>query len=187
MGVYKCEIVKTLDDLTNPAQWRNVYHLNTPTISDAADISDNVLSVEAAIHGTTVKFVKTIISDPTKVERRIIKSWDSTSGDRTITGAVIPDWNVADVEFIPASNHRTERKYYRIQLGEGDIVGAQLESALVTLIQTEMDALVSGVIALCAPNGDSIVNSTAFAAVGMRQLYWKRRHKPGFKRGWVPV
>lgn len=187
MGVYKCEIVKSLEDSLNQVTWRNVYHLNTPTINDAFSVADNIISAEAAFHSTNVTFRQKIVSDPTKVERRLTFDFTATHGDRVASGAIIPDWNVMDVVFGPASNHRPERKYYRIQLGEGDIVGSAIDTTIVSDAQAVLDTLVSTVIALCAPNGDSIVGSVVNPLVSMRQLNWHRRSRPGFKRGWVPA
>lgn len=187
MGVYKVEIVKGLESSLNRLTWRNVYHLNTPTINDAFTVADNLINGEATFHSTDVTFLQKVVSDPTKVERRLTFDISSTHGDRTASGSIIPDWNVVDVIFGPASNHRPERKYYRVQLGEGDIVGSTVEPTLVTLIQDSIDAVLGSTIALCAPNGDSIINSAVLSLVGMRQLNWHRRSRPGFKRGYIPV
>lgn len=187
MGVYKCEIVKGLESSLNQTRWRNVYHLNTPTINDAFSIADNIVSAEAAFHSTNVTFLQKIISDPTKVERRMSFDYTATHGDRTASGAVIPDWNVIGVLFVPQGNPRPERKYYRVQLGEGDIIGSSIETALVTTVQDVLDGLISVVIALCAPNGDSTAGAVVNPLVQMRQLNWHRRSRPGFKRGYVPV
>jgi len=187
MGVYQLELVKALDSVTNPRTWRNIYHLNTPTLGDANGVADLVLDAEKTMHADTVFYVSKIVSDPTKVERRMTTNYSGVTGDRTAVGAIIPDWNVADVIFGTASNPRPLRKYFRVQLGEGDIIGSEIEAALVTTWQGVWDAAVSTIIAMCAPNGDSVVNADVRPGVGMRQLDWHRRSRPGFKRGYVPV
>jgi hypothetical protein len=186
MPVYQLELVKALDTVTNPRTWRNVYHLNTPTLNDANSVADTVLSAEATMHASTVKYVSKIVSDPAKIERRMQTHYTAVSGDRTASGAIIPDWNVLDVIFEPVSNPRVLRKYFRIQLGEGDIVGSEIDSTLISTFQATMDAMVSSVIALCAPNGDTVVAADVRPGVGMRQLQWHRRGRPGFHRGYVP-
>jgi hypothetical protein len=187
MGVYKLEVVKGLESSLNQVRWRNVYNLNTPTLNDAFSIADTIVNVEANIHSTNVTMLQKIVSDPTGVERRQAFSFSGVHGSRVAAGAIIPDWNVVGVTFFPASNPRPERKYYRVQLGEGDIIGSTVEAAVVTVIQEQMDAMLGAVIALCAPNGDSVESAEVHSLVAMRQLNWHRRSRPGFKRGYVPA
>lgn len=187
VGVYVCQIVKALGSVTNPTTFMNVYHLNAPTINDANGVADLLLDAEKTMMDGTVSYVKKVLFDPTKVERRITTNYTAVTGDRTASGAIIPDWNVCDVVFGCASNHRPLRKYFRVQLGEGDIVGSQIDSGLITTWQAVWDAAVSDVIAFCAPNGDTVVNADVRPGVGMRQLQWHRKSRPGFKRGYIPV
>jgi ribosomal protein L24 len=187
VGVYKLEVVKGLESSLNQVRWRNVYNLNTPTLNDAFSIADTIVNIEANIHSTNVTMLQKIVSDPTRVERRMAFSYAATHGSRVASGAIIPDWNVVGVTFFPASNPRPERKYYRVQLGEGDIVGSAIETTVVDIIQAQMDAMLGAVIALCAPNGDSVESAEVHSLVAMRQLNWHRRSRPGFRRGYVPV
>jgi len=186
MPVYTVEIVKGLTADAGLKTWRNVYHLDTGNIGDAFSAADTIVNAEVDFHASTTTFYQKIVSDPSKVERRLTYNIPGVTGARTISGAALPIWNVVDVLISTVSNPRPLFKYYRVILGEGDVVGTALESTLVTLIQDELDALNATLISLCAPNGDSWQSPTVQSNVGMRQPKWQRRWRKGFHRGYVP-
>lgn len=186
MGIYQLEIVKGLGVDAGLRTWRNVYHLNAPSVNDAMVPAGLVADAEVNFHASTVTFTELIVSDPTKVERRERATLAGTTGARTLSGSALPIWNVIDVGWIFVSNHRPGAKYYRAILGEGDVVGVTLEAALFTLVQTQMNLLSSTVLALCAPNGDSVQEIPVKENVGMRQPKWSRRWRKGQHRAYVP-
>lgn len=185
MGVYKLEVVKELVASPGGYNWRNVYHLNTPTIDDAYGVASLVVDYEVGLHSTDVQFLKYQVSDPSKVEAPRNNPL-SNQGSRVAVGAIIPPWNVVSVTFTNTAGGRPERKYYRVGLGEGDIVGSVLESAMRLTMISLTDVLVADVIALCSPDGNTITSGMVQAPIGMRQLHWHRKSRPGFHRGYVP-
>jgi hypothetical protein len=186
MGIYKLEIVKSYVSAASQARWRNVYHLNTPTLGDAAGIASDVVAAESAITGDQIAFVQFRVSDPTKVEPSKTVDLAGTSGDQDFGTVLIPQWNVMDVTFEDTGGGRLERKYYRCGYTEAQIDGNKIESAVASAAQTIMDTLVSTVIAMCAPNGDTVTGANVHSLLGMRQLSWHRRTRPGFHRGYIP-
>lgn len=186
MGIYRASIRKSYGGVGTIRQWTNVYHLNTPTIGDAASISDLIVAAEQAISDLNVYFLDTKLSDPTKVEAPVTRDLGGVVGDQAFTGSVIPHWNVVNVIFADTGGGRTERKYYRVGLTEGAINGEFLDTTIRTTMQAVIDTLVSDVIAMCAPNGDTITAGTVQSLIGMRQEHWHRHSRPGFHRGYIP-
>jgi len=186
VGVYKAVIRKSYGGIGTIKQWTNVYHLNTPTIADAASIVSLVADTEIAMSDVNVYFLNAKLSDPTKVEAPITVDLGGVQGDQAFSGSPIPHWNVVNVIFDDTGGGHVERKYYRLGLTEGAVDGESIDGTLFTTLQSLIDNLVSTVIALCAPNGDTISSGTVQSLIGMRQEHWSRRSRPGFHRDYVP-
>lgn len=108
------------------------------------------------------------------------------AGTRAITGLALPGWNVARVQFAIASGVRLHTFYLRMGLTEDDVAGQALTGPTQDAIGDFISAYT-----LTGANSDKdgfpfiLGNGDTF--VHMRQLGWRRRTRPGFKRGWVPV
>lgn len=186
MPVFKVEIVKAAVAGFEADSWRNVYHLNAASVGDASALADNLVNAETAIMSEDFAIVQKRVSDPAKVEPTLTTNLTGVQGDQVYAGGTLPLWNVCVVNFRDASGGRQERKYYRLGFGEGAVDGNVLTTTTLDLIQAVIDELVSITIALCSPSGDTIVEGVVDSRVGMRQLHWHRRKRPGFHRGYVP-
>ncbi len=110
----------------------------------------------------------------------------SLVGTRTITGDPLPGWNVARVQFTVAEGVRPSTFFLRMGLTEDDVAGQTLVSAALVAIDDFIAAyLLTG--ANVTKDGFPFTVGSKSNLVHMRQLAWRRRHRPGFKRGWVPV
>jgi hypothetical protein len=107
-------------------------------------------------------------------------------GTRTVTGSALPAWNVARVQFRVASGVRPVTFFLRMGLTENDVDGQVLESTTIGDIESFISAfLLTG--ANCDRYGFQFVSGSVDQDVRMRQTAWRRRTRPGYKRGWVPV
>lgn len=110
----------------------------------------------------------------------------NSPGFREPTGDPLPGWNVVRMQFAGAVGERLHTFYLRMGLTEGDVTGQSLASATNTAVaNTITGLLVPGV--MCDKDGQVFAFGDHSSLVQMRQMGWRRRHKPGFKRGWVPV
>jgi hypothetical protein len=186
MGIYKVEIVHATAAQAGVGEWRNVYHLNAASIGDANLIADTIINAEEAMHSDQVDFLSKRISDTAHLEPTITTFLTAQNGDQSWGVDQLPFWNVCRVDFRDASGGRMERKYYRLGLTLSEVDGTKISVGIVTTLQAVIDTLVSDVIALCSPTGDTVVEGVVDVRVGMRQLHWHRRKRPGFHRGYVP-
>lgn len=186
MPIYRVEIHKHSEVNAWSGSWLNAYHVDTTDQSTAVGLVSTIISAEQAIHGDGVAFDYGAVIPPPHTGNQSRVDVAGTHGDRVVTAATLPFFNVVDVIFNTVSGQRVNRKFYRAQLAEADIDGYLIESALLATMQAVIDTLVSDVIALCAPNGDSYASGTVQGRVGMRQLLWHRRARPGFHRDYVP-
>ena len=110
----------------------------------------------------------------------------SSPGFREPTGDPLPGWNVVRLQFAAALGERRHTFYLRMGLTEGDVTGQTLASATQTAVGNAVNGLlVPGT--MCDKDGQVFAYGTSSALVQMRQMGWRRRTRPGFKRGWVPV
>lgn len=186
MGVYKVEIVKAFTEGAAINSWMNVYHVNAASIGDAAALADNFTNAERALANDNIHFLSKRVSDPTHVEPSRTDTLGGISGDQAWGTDIIPLWNVTVVDFRDASGGRMERKYYRTGFTVDQLDGSSIDATVLANYQAVMDTLVSIVISMCSPSGDSVVEAIVHPIIGMRQLHWHRRKRPGFHRGYVP-
>jgi hypothetical protein len=167
-------------------QWMNAYHVDVAGPEDAIIAGQGLAAMEAAFHSINQNFWKVVAIDPTHAQFTRSYIFTDLSGERTPSGASIPEWNVVRVGLNPLSFARPCQKYYRIDLGEGDIAGVSVEDAVVTTVQDAWDALIAGVTPVCNPAGSEIATASVSTFLGMRQESWHRRTRPGFHRGYIP-
>lgn len=107
-------------------------------------------------------------------------------GSRAVTGNALPGWNVARVQFRVATGIRPVTFFLRMGLTEDDVNGQLLTIAALNACGDFVSAfLLTG--ANCDKYGFQFVTGSSSPQVHMRQMAWRRRTRPGFKRGWVPV
>lgn len=123
------------------------------------------------------------VSNPDVVNGTLIIP-QATPGERAVTGLVIPQWNVGVIKLAPALGERMHTFYIRMGLTEDDIAGQDL----VTAASDALADLVTSLLAIgacCDKDGFTFAYGTQRNEVHMRQMSWRRRTRPGFKRGWV--
>jgi len=184
--IFKVAIYKhTGGILAHESDWQNVYHVQAAGPEDALIMGQTIMNAEMAFHADSQYVTKIVVSDPAKLFFPRTEYHEDVSGERAAVGAVIPQWNVVRVMFHPLSFARPDAKYYRINLGEGDINGQILETGIVTLVQDAVDALLASAAVVVNPAGSQLITATVVDAISMRQLNWHRHSRPGFHRGWV--
>lgn len=185
--VYKVQIFKTLDSTVGTSNWwTNTYHVQTVGPEEALIAGESIGNAEAAFHADLVNFWKIRVTDPTHLQFPRTFFFEGVSGERVASGLILPQWNVVDVRLQPLSFARQDAKFYRVQLGEGDVDGAALGATLRSLVQDTWDALIDSVVPVVNPAGSTIITAAVSPLVGMRQVGWHRRTRPGFHRGYIP-
>jgi hypothetical protein len=179
--------VKQDADFLGGATFQNVYTINAATGAAALIEAGVIRENERAIFSIHTHFIETRVSVPhvhtaTHLERHDLL------GLRTPLGDLLPGWNVARVDFADVAGGRPERKYLRVGLGTGDVVGQVLTSAMISTITTNYTLILAANTAYVGPTGENhdAAGGVTFPEVQMRQLHWSRRHRPGFHRGYVP-
>lgn len=162
------------------------FHVNGASTSIAWG---NAEAIAAAFLGTvmpTTVFLTVIgVSNPDVVNGTLIIPQNSP-GEREATGDPLPGWNATRLQLAGALGERLHTFYPRVGLTEVDVAGQTLTSTM----QAAMADLVTGILApgtMCDKDGGVFTYGAASARVQMRQLGWRRRTRPGYKRGWVPV
>lgn len=125
------------------------------------------------------------VSNPDVVNGTMIVPQNSP-GMRVVTGDALPGWNAARMQFTANVGTRIHVFYPRVGLTEDDVAGQTLTST----VQTALTSVVSGILAggaFCDKDGALLEFGAVSARVQMRQMGWRRRTRPGFKRGWVPA
>lgn len=107
-------------------------------------------------------------------------------GQRAVSGAPLPAWNVARVQFRTAVGLRPSTFYFRMGLTEDDVTGQNFSAGVVTALDNFITA-VTAHGGFCAPSGAVFTSGGYDELMRMRQMGWHRRTRPGFRRGWVPV
>lgn len=187
MPIFKASIVKRQGSTVTGYTWRNNYWINADGPEDGLLAAENIANSEANFHGENVQFMEVVLTDPSKTFNQRKIQTPTLQGLYAMTGATIPLWNVAVVDFTDLDFSRPERKYYRLLMGENDVTGSVLEPALITAMQDTLDFLLTVAIPPCTPTGGTITAAVVKTLLGMRQVSWHRHSRPGFKRGYVPV
>jgi hypothetical protein len=184
---YKAAISVLDTQLVGDREFSINCHVNAATTLNAWERALEIAEAAAGtIWTTTMKATKVYISNPDVVNGSLSKLVDDVVGTRVPTGSTLPGWNVVRVQFAVAEGIRPHTFYLRMGLTEGDVVGQTLEVPTGDAVQAFIDAfLLTG--ANCDKDGAAFVVGTYSNFVAMRQMGWKRRTKPGFKRGWVPA
>lgn len=134
---------------------------------------------------TTVRCKSIGVFNPDVVNGSLNIPQDSP-GLRVVTGYQLPGWNVGQIQLVPALGERPHTFYIRMGLTEDDVAGQNLEAAAETALTDLVTSLLS-IGAVCDKDGFIFTQGSRSTVVHMRQLGWRRRSRPGYKRGWVPV
>jgi hypothetical protein len=161
-------------------------HVNGTTTLNAWERANEVAeSLVGTVLPATCTVYKISVSNPDVVNGSLSLPAELV-GTRSTTGSTLPGWNVVRVQFSIAEGVRPHTFFLRMGLTEGDVVGQSLEIPTGDAVQSFIDAfLLTG--ANCDKDGFPFVVGAYSNFVAMRQMGWRRRTRPGFKRGWVPA
>jgi hypothetical protein len=183
--------------------WKATVHIHDSELLGDEDYSfnchvnsDTTLNAWERANEVAEALVGNVLPDTCTIPRVSVANTDVVNGSlsktttlvgtRAVSGGAIPGWNVVKIQASVAEGVRPHTWFLRIGLTENDIVGQVLETGVQTAVAAFISAfLLTG--ANCDKDGFSFVVGAASPDVAMRQMGWRRRHRPGFKRGWVPV
>lgn len=188
MTVFKGEVLKRSKLYPGSGgEWSNVYHVNATTQADAETAMVAAMDAELPLYSDQVEVYEIRISYPvgTPGPTKILPV--SEFGSRTDVPGLLPNWNVARIDFgVPVAS-RTARKYIRASIGESDVEDFTFTSDMLTLLATYAEAIAEQG-SFCNPSG-ALLSATNFHVdpnLAMRQTGWNRRARPGFHRAYVP-
>lgn len=186
MPVYRAKLTFNDSELLGDQDYSfNTYVTNASTATAWSDAEGLASAFLETVVPTTATLTSIGVSNPDVVNGTLIIP-QSSAGTRVATGDPLPGWNTARIQFSAALGQRIHTFYPRCGLTEDDVEGQVLTTGMSTLV----GALVSGLLAvesMCDKDGQIFGYGSHTTRVQMRQLGWRRRTRPGFKRGWVPV
>lgn len=138
-----------------------------------------------AVMPTTVNLTSIGVANPDVVNGTLIIPQGS-AGTRAVTGDALPGWNVVRLQFSASLGQRIHTFFLRMGLTEDDVAGQVLTSATSLAVASAVNGILAAET-LCDKDGQVFGNGDHSNTVRMRQMGWRRRSRPGYKRGWVPV
>jgi hypothetical protein len=186
MPVYRAKLSFTDHQLLGDQDYSFNFHVNNATTATAWSSAEGVATAFLeTVMPTTVDLTSIGVSNPDVVNGTLIVP-QSSSGVREPTGDPLPGWNTIRIQLSTALGQRLHTFYPRVGLTEGDVAG----QTLTLTMQAAVSNLVNGILAVgevCDKDGQIFAHAGFSSRVQMRQLGWRRRTRPGYKRGWVPV
>lgn len=165
MPVYRLTVEKYL--AAQGVYWTNVYHTNEAAGVPSSTMND-LVAAERPLYGNGIIITKVsqdeVAVDSNYAEPLIV----NLAGTRTTANDQLPLFVVARVDLRYAAS-RPGRKYLRGVLWEGDMNFTQLQSGVLTLLNTYLTALLA-IPTLCDADGDELTGGAVFQAPAMRQL-----------------
>lgn len=182
---YITTVHKVADLFLGPERWSNVYHVEAADPEAALDIGVSIANIEQQVYKDYVTMSRvTVVEDqpePPPGSSRVLTGAGDVTGD---PDTLLPLFNSVRCTFSDG-NGRPSQKYLRLPLEEADVTNGRLTITLINFVflnyVTDLIAL-AGVV---SNSGDTFIEGSVVHAVQMRQLNWKRRSRPGFRRGWV--
>jgi len=184
MALYRLRTEKQNSQF-NIGSFGNDYHVVGNSPAEAEAQGDILVALEKAVFSDTTLFIRIHATEVGSPGHGFVKDIN-IPGERPAVGAILPPWNVCRVSVKAVDNQYKLFKYLRIGLGEGDVNGQLLESAITDLLQDYVDGLETSTNVV-SPDGDILQTgaSTVYPYIAMRQTDHNRRPRPGFHRGWV--
>lgn len=184
----KIEVLKRSPSYPAPGDaWSNVYHFSGSSYADAEAAAVEAMNAELPLYLDTVEVYELRITPEgvTGVPTSVVRV--SEVGGRTDVPALLPNWNVAQVDFSVPTATRVCRKYLRASIGELDVEDFAFVPDFMALLTTYATAIAS-YGGFANPHGQ-LISSSNFnvrPTIAMRQTGWSRRSRPGFHRGYIP-
>lgn len=161
--------------------WTNRYIINTPDITVAVSIGNQVVSIEREIHKPGVQFTRFRVSDlDPDTDLYSIQAIALPGLAPPATAGNLPLFNVVRVDFNTGTG-RPSRKYLRTPVGEADQIDGNLEPTYAQFIHQTYTIPMLGIDEFVDVDGQAFVSGATHQYVAMRQL------RRGSRRRQTPV
>lgn len=173
------------DDTIKP--WTNVYYVDTATKDLAAAAGFAISGIQKGVTKEYVEFYRSVAQQPgVAASSPSVQDYSNMGEQVGNVSQMLPLFNTVRVRFVDGVS-RPSQKYLRIPLEEGDILNGGLEQGFIDLITNDYCAQLMAFAPLRSDDGADFSSIAIVPRIQMRQTDWKRRTRPGFIRGWVPV
>jgi hypothetical protein len=172
MALYQIDIEKAIGTET----WTNVYHVDAADNAAANTALNSIVAAERPVHSAAVNFVlaRGRLAGAGHVGFVVTLN---VLGTRTASGAKLPLFNVAMVDFANGQA-RPARKYLR---GAWTVNDLTLDYSFASAVQTILANYVTAITAIAAmrdPRNRTLTGGAARTLVAMHQLRRGNRRRP---------
>lgn len=167
--------------------WTNVYRFDVGDATAALAKGVAVSTLEMSVSYEPIIVTKvTAVNKDDSADKLVGFPGATGALDPTGLGGYLPLFNTVRVVLRdPIQN--PEQKYLRLGATPSNIGAGEWDGAFVAAVQADYADNLITLGGLIGPNGGTVEEATVLPKVQIRQLDWKRRSRPGFVRGWVPV
>lgn len=185
MAIYRATIHKTHADTGE--KWINAYDIQVFNLDEAQSSAVLFRDAEVAVSTDEVHFdLITLQNIAVKLDRRRISFPGTGALAVTGLGGRLPLFLTVRVDF-PDAVKRPERKYLRLGSQRNHLELGRWSTEYKDFVDANYSTVVFGELTFVGPGGERPTTYITQQEVQNRQLGWHRRHRPGFKRGWVPA
>ncbi len=178
MPIFGIQVFKT-HPLNGSREWSNVYHVRTTSSLEAIGIADQIVAAEREFHNASTTFSRARAFSITEGDDDFRTTTYNEAGLRTDPPQNMPLWDTVRVDITVEGGGRPSRKFYRLPLGEADVVNLVVDGTLRSLIDTTLEGLRTTLDTATTPLVDlddqPWTDVNAYGFVQMRQLHRKRR------------
>jgi len=164
-------------------EWSNRWLVEAGDLGAVEDVVPNFAAMEKQLHLDNVTLTRARVSDTTPGTDVFSIVPIGLIGTRA-TGADgdwLPIYNTVRVDISVAGGGRPSRKFYRGPILESDQQAGFLDSAIISLFDTQVNGLISFLsgsgVELVDPDGQPLTTAVTQARVQERQLHRKRKKK----------
>lgn len=185
MPIYRGTIFTEVEN--HGQQWRNVYNLNAPNSLEAIDILNAIEGYQLTVTNVHCYVVRLHVVNITNKNDVRSESVSDQGHIADISGAdALPLFCTVEVTFTDALK-RPERKWIRGWFQTANVENGHWSGELTDFVNTNYAQPVLAEAGYVGPGGEHPSGVGVSQSIANRQLGWHRRHRPGFKRGWVAV
>lgn len=167
--------------------WSNVYIFDAADAATALSKGTAVATLEMSVSYEPIVVTKvTAVSRDDPADKAVGFPGASGALDPTGLGGYLPLFNTVRV-VLRDPVKRPEMKYLRLGATPDNIGAGEWSTEFVDAVQTNYADDLVALGGLIGPGGGTVSEAEVLSKIQIRQLDWKRRSRPGFRRGWVPV
>jgi len=167
--------------------WVNTYHVTAVDDEGALSIAAGIVDIEKAVHWSHIAFTQLAVRQDSELAGSGRQIALTGVGERDATDEhFLPSFCTVRVTFTDGVN-RPDQKYLRLPINETEQSDGTLDGGLPAFVLANYVDPLMAYVGLVSSNGATYTSGTVQGGVQMRQRDWKRRSRPGFKRGYVPV